>query len=64
MSVIYSCLTKSTFYYDHLNQLWSQGPDMMSTFDTLAGAGAGIIVDKITGVKNVMLFMEVDKLKF
>ena len=47
--------TKSTFYYDHLNQLWSQGPDMMSTFDTIAGAGAGIIVDKITGVKNVIV---------
>ena len=28
---------------------------MMSTFDTIAGAGAGIIVDKITGVKNVIV---------
>merc|ERR1712150_108068 len=51
-----SCQTNSTFYYDHLNQLWSQGPDMKDEFDTSAGAGAGIIVDKNTGEKNVIVF--------
>jgi len=51
-----NCETNSTFYYDHLNQLWSQGPDMKFTFDTSDGEGAGIIVDKITGEKNVIVF--------
>jgi len=50
-----NCETNSTFYYDHLNQLWSQGPDMKFTFDTSDGEGAGIIVDKITGEKNVIV---------
>ena len=56
MLITYSCETNSTFYYDHLNQLWSQGPDMKFTFDTSDGEGAGIIVDKITGEKNVIVF--------
>ena len=59
MSIICSCTSNSTFYYDHLNGIWIQGPDMNLEFDATIGEGAGIVVDKITGrVSSVELSVE------
>ena len=55
MSVLCSCTSKSTFYYDHLNGIWIQGPDTYLEFDATIGEGAGIVVDKITGEKNIIV---------
>ena len=48
--------TNLTFYYDHDNQKWTQGPEMMHP--RYLGSVAGILIDKVTGEEIIAVYTD------
>ena len=46
--------TNLTFYYDHDNQKWTQGPELMHP--RYLGSVAGILIDKVTGEEIIAVY--------
>ena len=46
--------TNLTFYYDHDNQKWTQGPELMHP--RYLGSVAGILTDKVTGEEIIAVY--------